>query len=236
MPTPLVFVHGIRLSGACWAEQREHFSDRAVATPDLPGHGTRRGEQFRIDNAADAVERAIDGLGGRAIVVGHSMGGYAAIAAAARRPDKVAGLVAAGCSLTPNAALCAPFRLMHRVLSALPDDGDAVSAAVFRRTFPPGVAEPLIAAGIATRSIPDVMDALQSYRPLEALRRYPGPVRLINGRHDHFRLDERRFEAACSRGDRVVVAHAGHYLPLAHGAAFARHVARFCRSIDPAEG
>ncbi|GAB3563838.1 alpha/beta fold hydrolase [Spelaeicoccus albus] len=227
MHIPLVFVHGIRLSGVCWTEQRSFFSARAVATPDLPGHGTRRGERFTLDAAVDVVERTIDDVGGRAVVVGHSMGGYVGIATAARHPDKVAGLVAAGCSISPTRLLCLPYRGMRRALSVLPDDGDAVSARLFRRLLPPGVAEPIIAAGIATDSIPDVMTALQVDRPVDSLQHYPGTVLLINGRHDHFRLGERQFVNACPRGSLTVVPHAGHYLPMTRGAVFARLIAEF---------
>lgn len=224
MNIPLVFVHGIRMSGACWEQQRALLPHDAIATPDLPGHGRRRGEPFRMDSAVDVALQAIDDVGGRAYLIGHSMGGYAAIATAARRPEKVAGLLVAGASITPTKTLCVPFRVMHRALSALPDDGDAASARVFRRLFPADVAEPLVDAGIATASIPSVMTVLETYRPLDDLRTYPGPVGLVNGRHDHFRAGERRFLAACQHGSLTVVPRAGHYLPMTRGETFARLV------------
>lgn len=217
------------MSGACWDQQRTLLPGREIATPDLPGHGSRRGESFRLDTAVDVVERAIDELGGRAFVVGHSLGGYVALATTARRPDAVGELLLAGCSITPTPTLCLPFRVMHRVLSALPDDGDAVSAGVFRRIFPREVAGPLLDAGIATDAIPEVMSALETHKPLDDLRGYDGPVTLVNGRHDHFRFEEQRFLAACHNGSLTVVPHAGHYLPLTRGEAFARIVARISR-------
>lgn len=231
MSIPLVFIHGIRLSGACWDQQRELLPSREIAAPDLPGHGSRRDESFRMDAAVDVVERAIDDLGGRAILIGHSLGGYVATATAAHRPGAVAGLLLAGNSVRPTSTLCFPYRVMHRALTALPDDGDAVSAGLFRRLFPPAVAEPLIAAGIATDVIPDVMTELETYRPLSDVRSYGGPVGLVNGRHDHFRLEEQRFLAACPGGSLTVVPRAGHYLPMTHGETFARVAARFCDRI-----
>ena len=92
---PVVFVHGIRLSSAAWTDQIEHVE--SAASIDLPGHGRRRGERFTLSLAVQAVVDAIDE---RALVVGHSLGGYVAIAAAARHPERVAGLIANGSGTT----------------------------------------------------------------------------------------------------------------------------------------
>ncbi|GAB3353376.1 hypothetical protein GCM10027360_10730 [Amycolatopsis echigonensis] len=56
------------------------------------------------------------------------------------------------------------------------------------------------------------------------MARYPGRVLLLNGRHDHFRLGERRFLAAGQDGALRIVPGAGHYLPLTHGEICARVV------------
>ncbi|ATY16878.1 alpha/beta hydrolase [Amycolatopsis sp. AA4] len=215
---PVVFVHGIRLSGACWQQQKRLARGR-IATPDLPGHGTRRGERFTLDGAVDAVADAIDEVGGRAVLVGHSLGGYVSIATAARHPERVVSLVGAGCSLVPSPILRGGFRFASRGLAAAADDG----AWLLRRVLPAEVAEPTIAAGIASEVIPDVLAA--GMDPLADLARYPGRVLLLNGRHDHFRLGERRFLAACQDGALQIVPGAGHYLPLTHGEICARAAA-----------
>lgn len=221
---PVVFVHGIRLSGACWQQQKRLARGR-VAAPDLPGHGTRRGERFTLDSAVDAVTEAIDEVGGRAVLVGHSLGGYVSIATAARYPDRVASLVAAGCSLVPGAVLRGGFQFARRGLATTADDGASFSAWLLRRVLPAEVAEPVVAAGIASEVIPAVMEAAAGMDPLADLARYLGRVILLNGRRDHFRLGERRFLAACQDGELRVVPGAGHYLPLARGEICARVVA-----------
>ncbi|MYW92142.1 alpha/beta hydrolase [Amycolatopsis rubida] len=220
---PVVFVHGIRLSGACWQQQKRLARGR-VAAPDLPGHGARRGEKFTLDGAVGAVAAAVDEVGGRAVLVGHSLGGYVSIAAAARHPERVVSLVGAGCSLVPSSALRGGFRFAHRGLATTADDGASFSAWLLRRVLPAEVAEPVIAAGIASEVIPDVMEAAAGMDPLADLARYPGRVLLLNGRHDHFRLGERRFLAACQDGALQIVPGAGHYLPLTHGEGCARVV------------
>ncbi|MFE3056532.1 alpha/beta fold hydrolase [Nocardia sp. NPDC059239] len=233
--TPVLLVHGIRLSSTCWVEVGEHLTlQRPVLAIDLPGHGTRRGERFTLPGAVEAVRAGLDRLGGSALVVGHSLGGLTTIAAAAAHPDQVAGVMLAGATLVPGPALATPFRLMHRVLSSRPDGGQALSEKVFDRPVPPRVAAGIARGGIATEVIPDVLAAVSGFDPVAALATYPGPVRLINGGHDHFRLGEQRFVRVCANGRLLIVPRAGHYLPLTHAATFADLVADFAAARDAA--
>ena len=65
------------------------------------------------------------------------------------------------------------------------------------------------------------LGATGTLRPLEGLSRYPGPVWLVNGAFDQFRLHERRFLAACRNGRLVVVPRASHLVSLAQPERFA---------------
>lgn len=231
---PVVLIHGIRLSGAAWTEVVDHLPrDRVVAPIDLPGHGRRRGEPFSFASATAAVHDAIDAVGGRAIVVGHSLGGYVAMAAAAHEPDHVAGLVVAGATCVPRHGATAPFLVAHRVLSTWSDGGERVSARVLRAALPRRTVDAIAHAGIASEVIPDVVAGLRAARPLEHLAAYPGPVRFVNGRLDHLRLEERRFAEAASRAS-LVVTRGGHYLPMTRPRAFARMVESFVQEVDAA--
>jgi pimeloyl-ACP methyl ester carboxylesterase len=123
---PVVLVHGIRVSGTMWRAQVTALGEhRPVAAPDMPGHGERRGERFTMSGALDVIAGAIDTLGGRALLAGHSMGGYLAIAAAAAYPERVAGLVAFGCTTLPTPARARPYLLAAGLFARLPDDGPA---------------------------------------------------------------------------------------------------------------
>ncbi len=216
---PVVFVHGIRLSSAAWTDQVEHVESAAAI--DLPGHGRRRGERFTLSLAVQAVVDAIDE---RALVVGHSLGGYVAIAAAARHPERVAGLVVAGSTYVPGRTLETPFRLAHRLFRRFPDQGERISQWQFRSALPRPLANAVISAGVATEVIPDVAAAFADFDVLGELSRYPGPTWLINGSRDHFRRHERRFLAACADGRLLTVGRAGHYLPMTRGPEFSRLV------------
>ncbi|EMD23517.1 alpha/beta fold hydrolase [Amycolatopsis azurea] len=225
---PVVFVHGIRLSGAAWSEQLDLLGPPAKAV-DLPGHGSRRGERFTLKGAVDAVVDAIDEP---ALVVGHSLGGYVATAAAARHPESVAGLVVAGSTYLPDRALEGLFRLAHRILMRLPDRGEGLSRRQFRTVLPRKVAEAVLGGGIATEVIPDVAKALAGFDVLAELGGYPGPAWLINGSRDHFRRHERRFLDACADGRLINVPKAGHYLPMTRGEEFAQLVLDAARSLS----
>ncbi|MFI6307331.1 alpha/beta fold hydrolase [Amycolatopsis thailandensis] len=225
---PVVFVHGIRLSGAAWSEQLELLGRLAKAV-DLPGHGSRRGERFTLDGAVDAVAGAIEEP---ALVVGHSLGGYIAIAAAARHPESVAGLVVAGSTYLPGKTLETPFLLAHRLHMRLPDRGEGLGRRQFRAALPPKLAEAVIGGGIATEVIPDVAKALAGFDVLAELGTYPGLTWLINGSRDHFRRHERRFLDACADGRLINVPKAGHYLPMVRGKEFAQLVLDAARSLS----
>ena len=72
------------------------YKDVRVVTLDIPGHGISevKGEIHSMDYLADTLAAALDKLGiASATVVGHSMGGYVALAFAERHPDRTDGVV-----------------------------------------------------------------------------------------------------------------------------------------------
>ncbi|MEV0646599.1 alpha/beta hydrolase [Phytomonospora sp. NPDC050363] len=222
---PLVFVHGIRISGTVWRPVTEIVGRRhPVASPDLPGHGGRRDVPFTLDAAVDAVTAAIDALGGRALVVGHSMGGYVSIATAARHPERVAGLVALGCTATPRGPLLAIYRMAARMASANQRRADRFSTWAFRRTLPQAVAEAMVAGGLDSTTMPQVVDALSGLDPRTELGEYPGPVWLVNGGRDPFRAEEKAFLRVCRDGRLMVLPRRTHISCLADSEVLARIV------------
>jgi len=93
---PVVLLHGLTDSSACWPSVRHRYPDRTVVALDARGHGgvPLPDEPFTIaalaaDAAADLRARGL----GPALVVGHSMGGVTAEGLALAAPELVAGLV-----------------------------------------------------------------------------------------------------------------------------------------------
>jgi pimeloyl-ACP methyl ester carboxylesterase len=94
----LLLLHAFPLDASMWAPQASAFGDLTVVAPDLPGFGRSRPvpDVLTMSDAAEVGVRALDDAGvERAVVLGLSMGGYAALALWDRHPDRVAGLVLA---------------------------------------------------------------------------------------------------------------------------------------------
>ena len=138
----IVFLHGTRLSRAAWTPQLDGLADEfRVIALDLPGHGSRAGEPFTLEAAAALVAATIrdEAADGRAVVVGLSLGGYVAMALAARDPGCVRGLVLAGATAEPVGVRSIPYRALAAVMDRF--DGprlDRLNAWFFRAPLPAG--------------------------------------------------------------------------------------------------
>ncbi|QBI54312.1 alpha/beta fold hydrolase [Streptomonospora litoralis] len=216
MSLPIVLVHGLRFSGSMWRPQIDQLTQqgRRVTACDLPGHGSRRGEPFSLGGAVEAVLGAIDDLGDRALVAGLSLGGFVSIATAAAYPHRVAGLVAAGCTARPAQTLAQVYRIPTALLDRLPDKGQAVNERFHRLTLRGDGAEAVLDGGLAMEAAHAVIDAVADMDVLGALSAYDGPVWLINGSRDHFRIHEKRFLDACADARLLNIPRAGHLVSL----------------------
>jgi pimeloyl-ACP methyl ester carboxylesterase len=96
----LLLLHGAGLDRSVWDAQATGLAarGRAVLAPDLPGHGGSDGPALpTIDALADWTAALIAAAGcDRAAVAGHSMGALAALACAARHPERVRALALLG--------------------------------------------------------------------------------------------------------------------------------------------
>jgi pimeloyl-ACP methyl ester carboxylesterase len=232
----IVFVHGTRFTGSFWAAQQAALGGefRTIA-PDLPAHGARAGEPFTLDGAADAVAAAIraEVPDGRAIVVGLSLGGYVAMALAAREPDLVNGLVVSGASAEPVGRLTIPFGAFAMIMDGVADERlDRLNAWSFRRRYPPAIAEPIVAGGFWSHGGAQAVRSLVGHRFIPRLAAYPGPSLIVNGEFDVvFRPGARAFAAAARDARRVRLGGASHLANLDRPAAFSEAVRRFARSV-----
>jgi pimeloyl-ACP methyl ester carboxylesterase len=177
-----------------------------------------------------------EAAGGRAVVVGLSLGGYVAMEVAATTPERIAGLVLAGATREPVGLWTLPYRGLalvfrrgHRAMLGRFDRW------FFRLRFPAAIAEPLIAGGFFPSGGAAALGTLMGERFLPRLAAYPGPTLILNGALDVvFRLGERAFLAAARDGRRVVVPRATHLVNLDRPKAFNAEVRRFARAVTGA--
>ena len=98
-PGPVVvLLHGFPLSRAMWkGQETEVGSFYRVIAPDLRGHGETAAPEgvYTMDAMADDLIETLDALQVRepAVLGGLSMGGYVALSAALRYPDRFRGLM-----------------------------------------------------------------------------------------------------------------------------------------------
>ena len=228
--TTIVFIHGTRLTRAQWLPQlrRMSASYRCVAV-DLPGHGARAAEPFTIDGAVNAITSAIDAesASGRALVVGLSLGGYVAIETAEARPDRVLGLVLAGCSAEPIGPSSVPFRMFAALMERVPPRVlRVVNHTFFRTRYRRPISEPIIAGGFWSAGGAQALRTLIGRRYLERLGRLWTPVTIVNGAFDPvFGPGGEPWASTARRGRSVRIAWALHLSNLDRPKTFSRIVA-----------
>ena len=96
MGTPLVLLHGYPLDHHLWDDVAPLLEDTFdLILPDLRGFGesTTVDSPYTMNNYASDIAGLLDQLGiQKAALVGHSMGGYVALAFARLYPERVSGL------------------------------------------------------------------------------------------------------------------------------------------------
>lgn len=95
--TPIVFIHGFPFNSTMWSQQIKALKGEYYCVAyDIRGLGeTPPGEgQFTIEMFVDDLFAVIDGLDlGKPVIVGFSMGGYIALRAMEREPDRFSALI-----------------------------------------------------------------------------------------------------------------------------------------------
>ena len=165
---PIVLLHPFPLDARFWDPVATALrADRTVIAPDFPGLGRAPSEEApTVDAFASAVAELIaaEAPAGRAIVCGLSLGGYTALALAARHPERVAALILADTRAEPDTPEARDGR--HAAARSVREEGSGP----FLDDFVPRLVAPGDAASLATvRAIADDQAPEGIARALEAL-------------------------------------------------------------------
>jgi pimeloyl-ACP methyl ester carboxylesterase len=194
---PLVLLHGFPFDSSLWTPVRALLSpDTNVYAPDLPGFGAEAPlPAVSIDALADWLADWLTarGVSGPVALAGHSMGGYVALAFAARHRARVGGLGLIHSTAAPDlpekrttrdeqiahVEAHGPARLVPKLIAPLVAEANA------ERLKPVLDGFIATAAALPGATMAAIIGALRD-RPdrCDVLRRAHFPVLLVMGAHD----------------------------------------------------
>jgi pimeloyl-ACP methyl ester carboxylesterase len=228
----VILVHGAVANRKTWLPAARELSARfEVWCPDLPGHGSRRSESFTLSGALEAVASLVAQADlRRAIARGDSLGGYVALALAARDPESLAGIVAGGCTWSMTGARGAlarasdvPVALLTRAIGR--DRMLRACDALVPLVADPDVARAIVAAGLRVESRGESLRELAGLDPVALVREIRTPIAFVNGRYDWpTRAGERALLRAASDASLSISPRCGHGVGLLDAPFFARTI------------
>jgi pimeloyl-ACP methyl ester carboxylesterase len=231
---PVLFVHAFGGSLVHWADQLAHLRPgrRAIGF-DLRGHGRSDatvGPDDTIEDLAGDIDAVVEGLRlGRVVLVGHIIGGAAAVAYAGKRPQRVAGMLLVG---TPGRV---PLQQADQILSQMTSDYDATMSSYWDRLL--ADATPRVKDQITSemgRMPQDVamtlIKATFAYDPLPALQDYPGIVETVTIGDSPYDLHKQLPDAPDEHVDGT-----SHWVQMDKPEAFDRILDAFLARVDAAE-
>jgi pimeloyl-ACP methyl ester carboxylesterase len=182
---PVLFVHSFGGSTKHWANQLEHLRPgrRAIAF-DLRGHGQSAASasyDYSVESLMNDIAAVADSLKlDRFVLVGHSMGGSAAIDYAGKYPGRVAGFLIMG---TPGKT---PAEQSKPIIASLESAGyDTVMENYMKQLLTNAAPatdklERDGMRGLSKEASLSIIKAVFMYDPLPALRNYPGPKLIVS--------------------------------------------------------
>jgi pimeloyl-ACP methyl ester carboxylesterase len=221
--TPLVFLHGIGGTGLIWAPFAEALAGRDVYALDIMGDVGRSEHRVPYKTSADLavwLDEALAALDiDRAILVGHSLGGFVALDTAVYRPERVASL------FLFDPVGIAPLQFLKFLLWGLPILFGSLFPAPIRRWIARRFRMPLLEdRRIMRMGLHGHLHHPVRFPPLlpfsdDELRSITAPVVVVVGEKSEMldaRVTVERAGSLIPNVETHVVADAGHALTVSH--------------------
>ncbi len=240
---PLVLLHGFCGSSAYWTKTSELLnSDYRVIAPDLRGHGRSEAPDVRytVEMMADDLVALIQRLElDKPVLLGHSLGGYVALAFAEKYPELISG-----------------FGLVHSTARPDDDQGKANRNKAIETIKEKGM-EPFIDGLIPKLFAPDHLESMAgsiqtaleigyatkpegAIHTAEAMRDRPDrnkvlrdaglPILLVAGGEDQIIPAEKTFSVQAPHITQARIEQAGHMSMMEAPESLAKIVAQFVKS------
>ncbi|HEY5747940.1 MAG TPA: alpha/beta hydrolase [Chryseolinea sp.] len=214
---PIVFAHSFGGRTEHWKKQLDHVraNYRAIAF-DFRGHGQSerpRELKYAPRDLAQDIAAVVDDLHlDRFILVGHSMGGHAAVAYASKHPERVAALLLSG---TPGKT---PAEISKQVTTALESPAyQKVMDDYMHQLLAESRPEVAEAVTKDFNAIPkdetiSITKGLFEFDPLPEMDNYKGPLLLVVSGAES--KQPGTLQAQLPNADFKVIDHAGHWTHL----------------------
>jgi esterase len=244
----VVILHGLLGSSANWRTVQDALSaTHRVVCLDLPNHGrSPHVARFDLRTMGDDVAETMDALGiGRAVVVGHSLGGKVAMQMASDHAARSSGLVVV--DISPRA-----IQPVHLFILRACEQLDVAAAArrsdldeALARVVPQQATRDFVLKNVVRgdggrfmwrvplRHLIDNYNVVSDAPPLVAP--YGGPALFIAGETSPFRLseDEGLIRGWFPAARFVTVAGAGHLVHIDQPDAFIETLGAFLKTVPP---
>ena len=223
---PLVLLHGLFGSARNFgAVQREFARHRRTIALDLRNHGAspHAADMRYASMAADVLETMADLAALPAVVLGHSMGGKAAMQMALLRPDAVQRLIVADIAPVPNPPDLLPIAEAMMALPLAPGTTRAHADAALAHTVPDSAMRAFLLQNLQLGATPawriGLAEIIAGFADIEAWdalpnSHYAGPTLFIAGATSNYIKPEHRpiIRALFPNARFVTLKNAGHWL------------------------
>ncbi|MEI7026561.1 alpha/beta fold hydrolase [Paenibacillus sp. y28] len=220
---PVVLLHGFCGSSGYWEQVLPQLGENVrVIAPDLRGHGHSGTpeEPCSVEKMAGDIRSLLDQLGvDKAVLLGHSLGGYIALAFAEQYPERLLAFGLVHSTALPDDETGKQNRL--KSMEAIRQDGIVPFVNnLTRKLFAPQHLDTMPEQVAAANEIGYVTSPQAAIHTLDAMRARPDrrhvlretalPVLIVAGRHDQIVSVEKAFSVSGGHIKESILESAGH--------------------------